>query len=185
MASPVGHSLIAVSIVMVWSARFPRHRTISWFRKHAWILFAAVVLANVPDLDYVPGMVIGDLNAFHYGFTHSLGFILAFWVLLMLAGRLCRLDIRRWAVLAAALLLSHLLVDIVTADGRGPYGIMLFWPLSEIRIHSPVTLFPMYSKAQMGDLWQWRNLGSLLQEVAVSGSLLLAVWWRKTRHGTE
>lgn len=185
MASPVGHSLIAVSIVLALSERFPRRQTVAWLWHRRWILLGALFLANLPDLDYVPGLVIGDLNAFHHGFTHSLGFAVAVWLLLVLAGRWGGVGVRRWALLAGLLLLSHLLVDVLTADGRAPYGILLFWPMSEAWIHSPFSLFPMYSKAQWADLWQGQNLGSLLQEMAVSGSLLLAVWWIKTRDDTD
>lgn len=181
MASPVGHSLVAVSIVMAWQERFHRRQTVAWCLRYRWTLLAAIFLANVPDLDYVPGMIIGDLNAFHQGITHSLGFVGAFWIILMAAGSLCGMNFRRWALLSALLLVSHLVVDILTADGRAPYGIMLFWPLSEMRVHSPVTIFPMYSKAQLSNLWDLRNLSSLAQEVACSGALLLAVWLYKTR----
>ncbi len=185
MASPVGHSLVAVSIVMAWQERFHHRQTVAWCLRHRWTLLAAVFLANVPDLDYVPGMIIGDLNAFHQGITHSLGFVGAFWIILMVAGRLCGMNLRRWALLSALLLVSHLVVDILTADGRAPYGIMLFWPLSEMRVHSPVTIFPMYSKAQLSNLWDLRNLSSLAQEIACSGALLLAVWLYKTRTGNH
>ena len=28
-------------------------------------------MGNLPDLDFIPGLLLGKLNAFHHGWTHS------------------------------------------------------------------------------------------------------------------
>src|SRR2546428_7618890 len=41
------------------------------------LLLAAVALANGPDLDFLPGLVIGHAGAYHRGMTHTLAAVLA------------------------------------------------------------------------------------------------------------
>ncbi len=50
-------------------------------RKAGKLLAIAVVLACLPDLDYLPGLMRGYLNTTHQQATHSLA-----WVLLVSAG---------------------------------------------------------------------------------------------------
>src|SRR4029450_4324861 len=38
-----------------------------------WLLAGAVLFANAPDLDFLPGLAVGDPDAFHRGVTHTLG----------------------------------------------------------------------------------------------------------------
>ena len=43
-------------------------------RRSRTMLAIALVASLVPDLDFVPGIVIGDMRAFHHGISHSLAF---------------------------------------------------------------------------------------------------------------
>ena len=65
MPSPVGHSIIAFTFYRL-SAR--PHEPLGW-RKLALYLFAA----NAPDLDFIPGLLIGQPDRFHHGAGHSVG----------------------------------------------------------------------------------------------------------------
>src|SRR5579883_2594427 len=68
MALPVGH---AAAGYLAYEAVRPagRHRA-------GW-LATALLLANAPDLDYLPGLLVGHPDAWHRGVTHSLAAALA------------------------------------------------------------------------------------------------------------
>jgi len=111
-----------------------------------WLLASAVLLANAPDLDFLPGIAIGQPDAFHRGVTHTLGaavlVTLATWGIARWKGRGARapLSPRWWACFAAAAYGSHLLVDWMTVDVVPPEGIRLLWPLTPAWLHAPFNL---------------------------------------------
>lgn len=110
----------------------------------AW-LAAAVVLANAPDLDFIPGFLVGHPAAFHRGVTHTVVAAVAVGLAVALGARVARhprataLRIGAWA---AAVYASHLLIDFFTADVRPPSGARFLWPFSDAYYISPVTPFP-------------------------------------------
>jgi inner membrane protein len=107
------------------------------------LLAASVLLANAPDLDFLPGLVIGEPAAFHRGPTHSLAGVALVVVVATALG--WRRPLGRgpawWAGFAAAAYGAHLVVDFLTVDARAPYGAPLFWPLSDRFHHSGLALF--------------------------------------------
>lgn len=108
-------------------------------RHRLGLLAAAVVLANAPDLDFVPGLVAGAPDAFHRGPTHSVAAMLLVSVAAGLVGWWWRADRReavRWAGFAAAAYGGHLLVDFVTVDAVPPYGAPFLWPATTRFLHA-------------------------------------------------
>ena len=67
MATPAGHSLAGYIIFLIAKRRLLLPA--GW--KGALL---AVILSNVPDLDYIPGYITGSPNIFHHGISHSIGF---------------------------------------------------------------------------------------------------------------
>lgn len=176
MPSPVAHSIIGLATGLAWlMPRGPLREVAraAWSRR--WALGDCVVLANFPDVDYLPGILSGDLNACHHFYTHTPG-----WCLLVAIGMWCAMRCWRGADAATfgwilALLMSHLVADYVTEDTRPPIGIMALWPPDE-RFHiSPVTLFGGWKKDQLGDLWQWYNFAAAAGEALRTVPLLAAV----------
>jgi len=119
------------------------------------LLAGAVVLANAPDLDFVPGLLVGRPDAFHRGVTHTLGaavlVTVAAWAIARWrggggtgpregAGAPAPPRPGWWAALAAAAYGSHLLVDWVTVDAVPPVGIQMLWPLTASWLHAPFNL---------------------------------------------
>jgi len=96
------------------------------------LLLAAVALANGPDLDFLPGLVMGHAGAYHRGVTHTLAAVGAVGAAVALAagfgGRRRAVVVR--AAWAALLYASHLLLDYLTVDAVPPYGGRFLWPLS-------------------------------------------------------
>ena len=137
--------------------------------KWRWALAGCVVLANFPDVDYVPGILSGDLNAYHHFYTHTPG-----WCALVAVGVWGAMRFFRGARAPAfgwilALLLSHLVADYMTEDTRPPIGIMALWPLNDQFYISPVTIFRHWKKSQFAELLQWHNF------VSASGEALWTV----------
>lgn len=102
------------------------------------LLAAAIVFSLVPDLDFLPGLLIGEFSRFHNTATHSflggLVFALAVALLIQVWRRGCFLF---WFLFVLACYQIHVIMDFFTW-GR---GLMLFWPLSVERIQSPIHLF--------------------------------------------
>ncbi|MFQ5584839.1 MAG: hypothetical protein ACE5GL_10425 [Calditrichia bacterium] len=76
MPSPIGHSLAGYVIASFKSG--------SLFNKNLSTVLLFVFVANVPDLDFIPGLIIGKPNIYHHGVSHSLGvgiFFLSSWPL--------------------------------------------------------------------------------------------------------
>jgi inner membrane protein len=97
--------------------------------------------ANAADLDFIPGLLIGDPNRFHHGVSHSLGLAVLF-ALCCGFGRL--LGPSFWKNVAAffCLYFSHVAIDYFSIDTRAPYGVPLLWPLTNDYYIAPFTLLP-------------------------------------------
>ena len=185
MPSPVGHSLIGLAVAipaLVSPGSWPAvARDI--LAKWPWLL-GCVVLANAPDLDYLPGILTGDLNAFHHFYTHTAG-----WALLVAAG-LWLLQVARdpgkgWQVryllFLCAVLFSHLLADWVTDDGRTPYGIMAWWPLDDRFTLSSHPVFMRLHKREWSEFVQLHNFKAVGWELVVCLPLVLAALLSRRR----
>jgi inner membrane protein len=183
MPSPVGHSIIGLAL----GAGFLLPRT-TWRKlfHEVWnrrFLFLAILfLANLPDLDYLPGILVGDLHAYHHQFTHSLVFAVTLSAFTLVAWQRCRPPVTRTlTTLVYALLVSHLLADWMCQDGSEPYGIMWFWPFSERYTLAPWTPFLAPRKSTYQEMLQWYNVKVILVEAAWTLPLFVAVCWAKTR----
>jgi membrane-bound metal-dependent hydrolase YbcI (DUF457 family) len=106
-----------------------------------WLLAGTVLFANAPDLDFLPGLAVGDPDAFHRGVTHTLGAAVAVAAAVWLLAR-WRGAARPWwwAAFVALAYGSHLLVDWMTVDAVPPAGIQLLWPLTDRWLHAPFDL---------------------------------------------
>src|SRR5262245_10161003 len=110
-------------------------------RHDAGLLATAVVCANLPDLDFLPGLAIGNPTAFHRGATHT---VMAAFVVAAAVWAVARWQrVMRPAALAAVsgmAYLSHLLLDWMTVDAVPPAGIQLLRPFSDAWLHAPWSL---------------------------------------------
>jgi len=195
MPSPVGHSLIGLTFGAAWfvrpAARGDTLRAALWRSRGplAW----AVVAANGPDADYLPGLLMGSLNAVHRWYSHTLGWSLlsavAIWLILRQRPLTDGPDgaaPRRagWAALLAltVIALSHLAADWLTEDLSPPYGLMAFWPFTDRFFIAPRVIFPHLQKECFGQFCCWHNVWALAVEVAWCLPLLLAVlFYKRTR----
>ena len=192
MPLPIAHSLAGTAIYAVASPVGSAPRWKLWL--------AAMFLANGPDLDFLPGLMVGEPARYHQGFTHSLaaGLVLAAvvwlfahrsgleWSALRLAGAVCVL----WG--------SHVVLDSLTVDLGAPFGVPMLWPFSSDHVH----LANMFVHAQKTNgrvevvpwllsLFSRNNIGGSVLEVVIVAPPAIALWlWRfhgavSTRSGVE
>src|SRR5919109_37383 len=122
MPSPVGHSLTGYLIYRV-AAKDAEDR---W-----WTFALYLAAANAPDLDFIPGLLMGNPGRYHHGPSHSVGFAILFGLALSLTMALFkRGDGMRNLTVFFSLYFSHVLLDYVGTDTSFPYGVPLLWPLS-------------------------------------------------------
>lgn len=147
MPLPVGHSLSGYLIYL------GAERKISL---RGWkIILLYLLCANLPDLDILPGYLLGRPNLYHHGISHSIG--LAVVVGLLAAGAVYwtkRQSAGRVFLIAFGLYFGHVLLDTLIVDTTPPYGVQLLWPLSRNYYISPVLIFPTVYKADTsGAFW--------------------------------
>ena len=107
-------------------------------RHEMGLLVTAVVAANLPDADFLPGLAIGHATAFHRVFTHTLAAAIVATALVWVIARWRRaMRPAALASVAGAAYLTHLLLDWMTVDAVPPPGIQLFWPFSDAWMHAP------------------------------------------------
>ena len=175
MPSPIGHSLIGLSLVLGWLPA-------SKIREQVVPVCGVLFLAVMADVDLIAGALMGDLNGLHRQATHSLpvavGASVLTWCVVSTVMR--RADLRYLGLFLLAAC-SHLLADWLGDDGAAPYGIMLFWPFSEGYYISPVAVFPQLSKSSLADMLGRHNLRPMAQETGLIMLLVMAAWLFRRR----
>lgn len=133
MPSPLAHVVVGA---LVAHASGPSDSSRVPFQR--WVA-ACLFFSMAPDLDALPGILLGDLGGWHNSFSHSVPFAVLFCAATVgLAARWIGV-VRKGRVFAVALgcYLGHILMDWMT-QGR---GVMLAWPLTPERFSSPISLF--------------------------------------------
>ena len=139
MPSPVAHSLTGYVI----------YRAAGQVHAQRWqdvvlYLFAA----NAPDLDFLPGLLVGDPDLYHHGVSHSFGFAVLFALALSLFLLFLKRDpIRRNFLIFFCLYSSHVVLDWLSVDTAFPYGVPFLWPLTDEYFIAPFRFLPDVSRA--------------------------------------
>jgi membrane-bound metal-dependent hydrolase YbcI (DUF457 family) len=183
MSSPFGHSIPGYLFAAYESRTLKVHNA----KKILFYMF----LANAPDLDFLPGIMMGMPNLFHHGISHSLGAGVLFSLMVtFLIGRKEN-SYKRLFMVCFSLYCSHLFLDYVSMDGRTPIGIPLFWPLSNEYLIFPHPILPpiMHSGLDHATIGQFlANLFSihnllvvLLESAAMTPFLLILMVLKRYR----
>src|SRR5262245_36816513 len=135
MAS-IGHVLVGAAAAKAYRAG----------QRTTWPTVAAVLLWSglslLPDVDVI-GFPLGVRYADewgHRGATHSFAFALAVAALVGMVAKLARQPAWRTALVAAAVVASHALLDTMTDGGL---GCALLWPFSNERFFAPWRPIPV------------------------------------------
>lgn len=192
MPLPIAHSLLGGAVCVA----IDRDGVTAGYRRFA----LAVILANGADLDYLPGMLMGDPHRFHRMAAHSFGW--AILAAVMAAWLVRRKWFRAWplrsgwpcgaagtGMVVGLLWASHVVLDSLNADFSEPVGVMMFWPLSTFWMPAIPLFYNIDKIAGPASPWEFarslvsaHNLRAALLEVALLAPLLgLAVWSRRQR----
>lgn len=174
MPSPIGHSLAGLCGYMV-----ARNNVDPPCR--GWFLCGTVTLANLADLDFLAGLLLGDLSAYHHQATHSL---LAVAVVILLVGFVAggrKLNEIGWGLWAGGLYLSHIILDMLVNDPSPPFGVQLLWPFSQAYYIAPITPFARFDYIDpaagiLAAVLSTHNLGTVQRELILVSPLIAVTW---------
>lgn len=137
MPSPLVHAAVGYAIYRICRLSLPQASCLR-SRSLLPLVIASVGVSVAPDLDVVPGILMGNLERFHNSVMHTpiFGLVAALGVATVLwMSQEARF--LTWFFLALLCYELHVLMDFLTC-GR---GVMVFWPYSLSRYQSPLKLF--------------------------------------------
>lgn len=163
MPSPVAHALAGAALYAALAPGTGPRR--DW---RPWALAAFAGMAA--DLDFLPGLLVGQPSRYHHWATHSLAAAVVFALLVApLAARAVG-STGRCAALLLAAYGSHLVLDWLTVDSTVPRGIPILWPVSTAVFQAPV---PLFTDIHHGASWEkfvnWHNAAAALREALLVG----------------
>ena len=180
MPSPVGHSLVGYLIYEL---------TLGSAQRPQWpIVVLYLVVANAPDLDFVPGLLVGEVGRYHHGITHSIGFaaVVGFafsFGLYLYKGAV----IWRNFLILFSLYFSHVVLDYLSMDTSLPRGVPIYWPLGSEYHIAPFALFSDITRVSsssagfISSLFSLHNLWSMCVEFLVFFPFALLLFTRRRR----
>jgi hypothetical protein len=136
MPSPIAHISAGYAIYRLYKHKLPG----SAYRFHRvpYQFLLIAVFSLLPDLDFLFGLIYGDVEKFHNNISHSLLFgLLVALIFSALAYWKDRAHFWGWFVVSFLSYDMHVILDIFT----GERGVMLLWPFVQDRFSSPVKLF--------------------------------------------
>lgn len=173
MASPVAHSLAGAIIFLA-----TRRKDNGPHRELLWIVLAA----NLADLDFIPGLLIGEPSQFHRAFSHSIPAALLFAVFVYAVcwwGR--HRQPVRMTILMFAAYASQLMLDWLSFDPGPVVGIPLLLPFSPEHFMADPTLFLNIERTGLlSGTVILHNIKALLLEMLILGPPAALLWlWQK------
>lgn len=174
MATPIGHALAGIA---AGSLATGRHDLIG--PRADLVLFAAVAVAA--DLDFIPGLISGDMTYWHHGFSHSLGAALLCGLIMAYIGHKRGGQAWWWAWAGFMVWGSHVLVDYLTLDTLPPHGVPLLWPLSGEYFRTDNWIFFDVKRGLSAQVF-WHDIKAAIWEVLVLAPLAAwGAWFRFRR----
>ena len=186
MPSPIGHEIAGFLIYDVF-------QQFLMFRRRLKVVSLCLLVAILPDFDFVMGILEGEPNRYHHGLSHSLFVGLLVSVLLSTVffyhGRL-------WVyiLLLFSIYSSHIILDLLSLDRTSPYGLQLLWPIDSEYYISAKSIFSDIRRENSNNeffsslIMNKHNYLAILREIATLVPPLAAVkiyaWWRKSRGQT-
>lgn len=155
------------------------------FRHWKHLLFY-IFCSFSPDLDFIPGLFVGQTNRFHHGLSHSLfgaifiaGFLFLFYKLWQKKGS--------WKEYFFILFLvsSHGFMDLLSVDTSFPYGCPIFFNY----IISPWVFFQDIHRSGIEQIFSLHNLRAIGIEIGTFFPFVVALLltqhyqnkWNKTK----
>ena len=185
MASPIAHSFAGLWIFLLFAKQLPRRLSTQW---RSWVaqLGLLILVANLPDFDFIISFALLGNHRLHHDFSHSL--TIAILVSLILS-RIWRIAPGFWLtfVIYFSAYGSHLLVDLFTGSSLGwtnsGSGLPLFWPWHQ-NFSSPLILIRGVRHLDLDALFSMENVRSGIYELVTFGGItavILFIRWRYAR----
>ena len=178
MPSPLAHALTGYI--------FYDKKPFLFFEK-GWTNFLFYLfLCNLPDIDFLPGYLIGEPNRYHHGLTHTLGAAL---LVALLFGIIFHFWKERFGSVTVVVFLTyyvHVLLDFFTDDLRSPFGVMLLWPFNSLYYISDVKIFKNVFRSDVSStffssLFSKTNIETFVLEAFIFGVAIILFKLFKTR----
>ena len=158
-------------------------------KQELFLLGLCLFLANLPDLDFMPGFLCGEPGRFHHGPSHSLvvGLVGALIFYRFVEYRLKGISKKRIFGCCLVSLLPHPVLDYFSADTSRPFGVPLFWPFDTEYYMSPFPLFRDVQRNQdtlgtfFSTIINTNNAWGIAVESLFSGTILFALFAFKRR----
>jgi inner membrane protein len=186
MPLPFAHSAAGLAGYLAF-----RNKDLNSAKNEELYLFGACLfLANLPDLDFLPGFIMGSIGKYHHGLSHSLAvsFSLAiffYFCLIKYLKAISRIRILACCMVSA---LSHPIFDYFSKDTSLPYGVPLFWPFQANHYISAIPLFTDVQRNQdsIGNffsslLFNPNNIRGVAIESLFAGTIIFAITGLKNR----
>jgi inner membrane protein len=176
MPTPIGHAMAGY---LVYRAGGAYKRA-----DNRPLLALCLLMAVIPDIDFLPGIFYGQPALYHHGVSHSLGFALgAGFIAAGIADRKRKTLLTDWSLFFLAYA-SHPIMDLFEPDKRPPFGVPLFWPIQGEYYRAPFQLFwgVHHAASTSSSTREWTsgildlyNVGAIGIEILVMLPLILAV----------
>jgi membrane-bound metal-dependent hydrolase YbcI (DUF457 family) len=176
MPTPIGHALGGV----ISASLFNKEKTKNWI-----IFVTVLVLAELPDIDFLFGLIEGRPNKYHHHFTHSFLFvILAAFLAAVIINKIGIIQFSKSFVLFTVAGVSHIIFDVLALDTSEPFGAPIFWPLWNGYVISPVTIFSDVQRSSSASafvpsLFSLHNLKTIFVEIVVLAPIWLIIGLRR------
>jgi inner membrane protein len=159
MPSPIAHITAGYAIYRLYKDRLPGNAYTLSRMPFQFLLIAGLSL--LPDLDFLVGLIFGDIERFHNNISHSLFFgVLVGIIFSRLAYWKFKSHFWVWFVVSVLAYDIHVIMDAFT----GERGVMMLWPLVQNRFSSPLKLFVGVQWGQgLFTIWHvWTILSEIL-----------------------
>jgi membrane-bound metal-dependent hydrolase YbcI (DUF457 family) len=181
MASPIAHSFAGFWTFLVFAKQLQIRLPVPW-RQYILKLGVLVLLANLPDFDFLISFALLGNASLHHEFTHSLvaGVLVA-----LAVSCLWRIAPGFWrsAMIYFTAYGSHLLVDLCTGRTLGwtntGSGIPLLWPWPK-EFSSPLILIPGVRHGSLRAIFSMDNAWASVYELLIFGAItvIIFVLWK-------
>jgi membrane-bound metal-dependent hydrolase YbcI (DUF457 family) len=180
---PLAHSIVGYSFAAATGIRFRRETMTA-------ILFS-VVVANLPDADFLPGVLANQPSMYHRTIAHTLPAALVCG--LIIGAVLTRFGKRFWEItlLGTVVFASHLFADMLDITGTN-YGVQILWPFTDnwYAIDTPLRRYSDWFSFHRGEdsagfftsFFSFDfMLAVFMQSVLFAPLLIPALWLRRRR----
>ena len=160
MPSPLGHSLVSLSIGLVVENKNCDIK---------YILFI-LLLGILPDMDLLPVLFMGleKGGKYHQIYTHNFLFALVVSIFVYLISKN-----RKYAILSFIIVSIHFLIDSLVTDYREPIGVPMFYPFRNKTFY--LGIFPGISKGNLTELLSLSNLKAIGIELIIFLPIFLII----------